>query len=51
MGFASYLLRDWPHDWWEEVDHSLGEEVMAAMSWDDFLTRFRVEFTHAIEVQ
>lgn len=35
----------------EEVSHSLGAEALAAMSWKDFVTRFRAEFSTAIKVK
>lgn len=48
--FASFLMRDRAHNCWEEVSHSMGADAMKAMTWHDFVTRFRVEFALAIEV-
>ena len=50
MGCSSYLLRAGARDSWEEVGYSLEFEAVAAMSWADFVSSFRVEFIPAIEV-
>ena len=42
--FASCLLKDRARDWWEEVDLALGGEALEMMTWDEFVTRFRVGF-------
>ena len=49
--FASCILKDRAQDWWEEVDFALGGEALETMTWDEFVTRFRVEFSPTIEVK
>ena len=44
-------MRDRAGDWWEEIGYTLGALTIEAMTWSDFVTRFRAEFTPAIEVQ
>ena len=48
---ASCILKDRARDWWEEVGSELGDDVVDAMSWDDFSTRFQAAFAPVIEVQ
>ena len=48
--YASCLLKDQARDWWEKIGSDLGDDVIDAMPWDDFLNRFRVEFAPTIEV-
>ena len=49
---ASYLIKDRTCDWWEEVEHSIGDDAaLDAMTWSDFTARFRAEFAPLIEVQ
>ena len=46
------LLKDRAWDWWEEIGHALGDDAaLDAMTWSDFLARFRAEFSPIIEVQ
>ena len=47
---ASCLLKDMARDWWEEVGHVVGVDVVDVMTWDDLSTRFRSKFTPVIEV-
>ncbi|XP_052621903.1 uncharacterized protein LOC111883756 [Lactuca sativa] len=49
--FAAACLRDRARDWWESVGDSLGASVIEAMTWSDFVTRFRAEFAPAVELQ
>mgnify|MGYP001556820852 CR=1 FL=1 len=39
------------HDWWEEVDFSLGGKAIESMTWDEFVTQFSAEFAPTIEVK
>ena len=48
---ASCLLKDRAHDRWEEVVYALRGRIVEVMTWDDFVIRFRVEFSPMIEVQ
>ena len=46
---ASCLLMDRAHDWWEEVRHAISDDAaLDAMTWIDFLARFRAEFAPVI---
>nr|KAJ0216168.1 hypothetical protein LSAT_V11C300131450 [Lactuca sativa] len=49
--FAAACLRDRARDWWESVGDSLGASVVEAMTWSDFVTRFREDFAPAVELQ
>ena len=49
--FATGCLRDRAWDWWESVGDSLGALAVEAMTWSDFVTRFRAEFAPAVELQ
>ena len=44
-------LRGRAKDWWESVGDSLGAPTIEAMTWSDFVTKFRVEFAPAVELQ
>lgn len=44
-------MKDKACDWWEEVDHELGGEAVETVTWEDFMMRFKVEFSLLIEVQ
>lgn len=46
---ASCLLKD--RDWWEEVGHAVGDDVIDGMTWDDFSTKFQADFAPVIKVQ
>ena len=48
---ASYLVKDRACDWWEEVGHILGDQVVDTMTWEDFVTRFRDDFAPVIKGQ
>ena len=49
---ASCLLKDRARDWSEEIGHVIGDDAtLDAMTWADFTTRFRAEFSPVIEVQ
>lgn len=48
--FAFCLLKDRARDWWDEVYHTLGSEAVETMTWEDFVMRYRDEFTLVIEV-
>ena len=48
---ASYLLKNRAQDYWEEVGHALGGELIESMSWEDFVMIFQAEFSPVIEVQ
>lgn len=48
--FAFCLLKDRTQYWWEEVDHALRDEVVETTTWDDFVIRFRANFTSVIMV-
>ena len=47
---ASCLLKDRAYDWWEEVGRALGDAAVEAMTWNNFVIGFRVEFAPVIEV-
>lgn len=49
--FAAGCLRDRARDWWESVGDSLGAPTIEAMTWSDFVTRFKAEFALAVELQ
>ena len=49
--FAAGCLRDRAGDWWESVGDSLGASAVEAMTWSDFVTRFRAKFAPAVELQ
>lgn len=49
--YAAGCLRDRARDWWESIGDSLGASAVEAMTWSDFVTRFRVEFAPAVELQ
>ena len=39
--YAVVCLRDRARDWWEIAIDSLGAQTVEAMTWTDFVTRFR----------
>ena len=49
--YDSCLLKEKERDWWEEVGMDMGDDVVDALSWDDFKIRFCVKFVPVIEVQ
>ena len=49
--FAAGCLRDKARDLWESVGDSLGASAIEAMTWSEFVTRFRAEFAPAVELQ
>lgn len=49
--FASSLLKDRAHDWWEEVDCALGARQMRQCLENDFVMIFKADFVPVIEVQ
>ena len=49
--FAAGCLRDRARDWWESVGDTLGASAVEAMTWSDFVARFRAEFAPAVELQ
>ena len=44
-------MRDRARDWWESVGDSLGASAIEAMTWSNFVARFRAEFAPAVELQ
>ena len=48
---ASFLLKDGAQDWWDEFGRSVGDTGVGSMAWDDFVSRFRVNFSLVIEVR
>ena len=51
MGFAYYLLKDRAQDWCEDVNRVIELVTATFMTWEDFVQRFKREFSLAIEVQ
>lgn len=49
--YTAGILRDRARDWWESVGDSLGTSAIEAMTWSDFMTRFRAEFAPTRELQ
>ena len=49
--YAAGCLRDRARDWWESVGDSMGASAIEAMTWSDFVARFRAEFAPAVELQ
>lgn len=49
MSFAD-LLRGIARDWWEEIDHDLGEPTIEAKTYPYFVTRIKTEFIPTVEV-
>ena len=49
--YVAGCLRDRARDWWESVGDSLGASTIEAMTWLDFVTRFRAEFAPTVELQ
>ena len=48
---ASYLLKDSARDWWEEVGHAIRDDVVLdVMTWGNFSSRLKAEFSPVIEV-
>ena len=48
--YAAGCLRDRARDWWESVGDSLGASAVEAMTWSDFVTKFRAELAPAVEL-
>lgn len=51
VGFASCLLRDRAHDWWDKVGRAVRTATLAITTWVEFVTRFQREFVVTIKVQ
>ncbi|XP_052626854.1 uncharacterized protein LOC128133446 [Lactuca sativa] len=48
--FFAGCLRDRAKDWWESVGASLGAAAVEAMTWSDFVTKFRAEYAPKVEL-
>lgn len=51
LRFAAECLRERARGWWEEDVYALRAPTIKAMTWLDFATQFRAEFTLTIELQ
>ena len=51
LTFTAFLMRDRARDWCEEVGHVMRAEVVEAMNWPNFVTRFKSEFAPTIKVK
>lgn len=49
--FATKCMRERARDWWVVVGYDMGAPAIKAMTWPNSMTRFRVVFALAIEVQ
>ena len=43
-------LRERARDWWESVGDSLGASAIEAMTWSEFVARFREKFALTVEL-
>lgn len=49
--FTTCIILNIAKDWWCKIVQGLEPDVVESMSCDDFVTGFKSEFVHKIEVQ